>query len=118
MSENQPSRKKFLQYLGLTAGASLLSKNSVAGFVDHTEILKLTPVQQEFMLHYEKWMDAFIDVIRVQKIDLDNVENNTKMIALTEWAEEMKPEISEFMKDKTFSLIYMVCIDRMSKEIK
>ena len=40
------------------------------------------------------------------------------MIALTEWAEEMKPEISEFMKDKTFSLIYLVCIDRMSKEIK
>ena len=118
MSENQPSRKKFLQYLGLTAGATLLSKTATAGFVDHTEILLLTPSQQDFMLHYEKWMDAFIEVIKVQKTDPDNAENNTKMIALTEWAEEMKPELDEFMKDKTFSLIYLVCIDRMSKEIK
>ena len=117
MPDKASSRRKFLQMLGLTAGASLLSTKAVAGFVDRKEILKLTAEQQEFMLRYEKWMDAFIDVIRVQRTKPEDTENNAKMIALTEQAETYKPELDAFMKDKKFSTIFQVSIARMSKEI-
>ncbi|MCX6296530.1 MAG: hypothetical protein NTX97_10780, partial [Bacteroidetes bacterium] len=61
--------------------------------------------------------DEFIEVIRIQKTDPDNLENHKKMIPLTEKAEKFIPELSEFMKDETFSLIFNASIERMSKEI-
>ncbi len=118
MTEKPSSRRKFLQFLGLAAGATLLPTDTMAGFVDHKEILKLTPEQQEFLLRYEKWMDAFIEVIHIQKKDPENAANHATMFALSEKAEEMKPELSEFMKDEKFFKIYQVSIQRMSMEIE
>lgn len=117
MSEKQSTRRKFLQFLGLSASASIVSKSALAAPVDAKEILKLNPEQQEFMTGYGKWMDEFIDVIRIQKTDPGNKENNMKMIALTHKAEESRPKLTEFMKDPTFAVIYKVAIERMSKEI-
>ena len=79
MSEKETTRRKFLQFLGLTAGATMLSSDALASPVDEAEILKLNPEQQEFMISYGKWMDEFIDVIRIQKTDPANKENNLKM---------------------------------------
>ena len=117
MSDNQDSRRKFLQLLGLSAGATLVSTTGIAGFVDTETIYKLNPEQQEFMMRYGQWMDEFIEVIRVQKSEPDNLKNNHMMISLTERAEEIQPELAKFMKDETFSMIYKVSIERMSKEI-
>jgi hypothetical protein len=118
MSEQQSSRRGFLKLLGLTAGATLASKNVFAAFIDKTEIRKLNPKQQEFMLRYGKWMDEFIEMIRVQKTDPDNITNLKKMVELSEKAEALQPELSEFMKDETFALIYHASIDRVSREIE
>jgi hypothetical protein len=117
MSEYQTTRKKFLQFLGLVAGSTIVNPGSVAGFVDNETIKKLNPVQQEFMIRYGKWMDEFIEVVRIQKKEPANTDNRHRMMALTEIAEKFKPELNEFMKDETFSLIYKASIDRMSKEI-
>lgn len=117
MSETQSSRKKFLQLLGLTAGAALVGKSALAAIANHEEILKLNPEQQTFMIGYGKWMDEFIEVIRIQKTEPDNMANHKRMIALTEQAEAMQPQLTEFMKDKTFALIYKTSIERMRKEI-
>jgi len=117
VAENQTTRKKFLQFMGLVAGSTLVNPGTVAGFIDHENIKKLNPVQQEFMIRYGKWMDEFIEVVRIQKKEPGNTENRHRMIALTEVAEKFKPELNEFMKDETFSLIYKASIDRMSKEI-
>lgn len=112
----QPTRRRFLQFLGLSASASLVSVGALAGIVDD-RIKKLTPQQQAFMLRYEKWMDEYIEVIRTQKTDPQNKENMNKMLALTNQAETFKPELTEFMKDETFRLIYKASIERMTKEI-
>ena len=117
MSDIQASRRKFLQLLGLSAGATLVSTTGIAGFVDPETIHKLNPEQQEFMMRYGQWMDEFIEVIRVQKSEPGNTENNHKMIALTERAEAIQPELATYMKDDTFSMIYKASIERMSKEI-
>ena len=118
MSEQQPSRRNFLKLLGLSASATLVSTSVFASFIDKTEIRKLNSKQQEFMIRYGKWMDEFIEVIRIQRTEPDNLENQKKMIALTEKSEVLQPELTEFMKDKTFALIYLASIERVSKEIK
>ncbi len=117
MPEKQSSRRKFFQLLGLSAGASLIDKNALANNIPSPEIRKLNNEQQAFMIGYEKWMDEFIKVIRIQKTDPDNIDNHNKMIALTEKADLLKPELAEFMKDETFSLVFRIAIERMSKEI-
>lgn len=117
MSEKQSTRRNFLQLLGLSISATLLSTSAIAGFIDEAEISKLSPEQQRFMIRYGKWMDEFIKVIRIRKTDPGSHENNKNMIALTEKAEEMKPGLNEFMKDKTFQQIYKASIQRMSKEV-
>ena len=117
MSEQQSSRRKFLKTLGLTGAATMVGPNALAGFSDHSEILKLNPEQQEFMIRYGKWMDKFIEVIRIKKKNPDDIENNEKMVVLTEKVQEMKPELTEFLKDETFSIIYMASIKRVKDEI-
>jgi hypothetical protein len=105
MSEKQSTRRKFLQLFGLTAGAAIVSGNVMAAGFDKEEIKKLTPPQQEFMLHYEEWMTEYIGVIRIQKTDPDNM------------AEAFQPALAVFMQDPTFALIFKVSIERMVKEI-
>ena len=113
----QSTRRNFLQLLGGSVGATLISTSVMAGFIDEAVISKLSHEQQSFMLRYGKWMDEFIKVIRIRKTDPTNHKNNRNMIALTERAEEMKPELNEFMKDKTFQQIYTAAIERMSIEV-
>ncbi len=117
MSDKQSSRRKFLQFLGLTAGATIVSKNVFAKGFDHTEIRKLTEKQQEFMFRYEKWMDEFIQVINVQKTEPENMENQKKVMSLSKLSEEFKPELDEHMKDETFAFIFRISIERMTNQI-
>ena len=117
MSETQSSRRNFLKVIGVTAGASVAATSALAGLIDHKEIQKLNPEQKEFMLTYEKWMDEFIDAIRIKKKEPGNLENHKKMMALTERAAAWKPQLTEYMKDKTFAVIYQDAIARTTKEI-
>lgn len=117
MTTEQPTRRKFLELIGFTAGASLLSTGAMAGFTNQEERRRLKPDQQEFMLHYGKWMNEFIEVINIQKTDPDNSVNQKKMIALTEQAEVFQPRITEYMKDETFALVYHASIQQMRSEI-
>lgn len=94
-----------------------MSQASFGAHLDETEIRKLTDEQKEFMFLHEKWMDEFIAVIKVQKTNPDDQENNKKMIAITEMADEFRPQLNEFMKDGTFALIYKMAMERMTKEI-
>jgi hypothetical protein len=117
MSEKESSRRNFLKIVGLSAGASLVNANVLGGIISENDIKRLNPKQQEFMMRYGSWMDEFIDVIRIQKSDPGNLDNQKKMIALTLRAEEFKPELSVFMKDETFLFVYQASIERMKKEI-
>ena len=103
--------------LGLTAGAVLVNNSAIAKGFDQTEILKLTPEQQVFMHGYEKWMDEFTQVVKVQKTEPDNLDNHAKMIALTQKAEEFNPKLAEYMQDGTFAVIFQMSISRLTNEI-
>ena len=117
MNDNDSTRRNFLKILGLSATAALADNKAVAGFINHEEIMRLNPEQQEFMNRYGMWMDEFIEVIRNQKQKPGDSENNKKMIALTDRAEAFKPELAKHMQDKDFTTIYLASIERMKKEI-
>ncbi|HMT29769.1 MAG TPA: hypothetical protein PKD91_10850 [Bacteroidia bacterium] len=117
MSENNSSRRSFLQFLGLAAGSTLVSSSALATFTNTDDIKKLNPEQQEFMIRYGRWMEEFMEVIRIQKTDPDNMDNNHIMISLTEQAEKLNPELSLFMKDENFALIYHASIQKMRSAI-
>ncbi len=113
----QNSRRNFLRVVGITAGTVLVSTNVFSAFIDKAEVLKLNPKQQEFMLRYGKWMDDFIDVIRKKKADPNNQEHHKVTMTLSDKAAALKPELTEYLKNKNFELVYHSAIDRMSKEI-
>lgn len=117
MNDKQTTRRKFLQFVGLSAGDATVSTTAFASGFDMSEIKKLNSKQQEFMMRYEQWMTAYIKVIRIQNSDPDNIENHKRMILLTQRAEKFQPELTGFLKDLTFALIYKVSIERMTKEI-
>jgi len=113
----EQSRRKFLQILGLSAGASIASTSVLGNIIDREEIHRLKPEQQEFMLKYGQWMDEFIEVIRFQKQHPENIDNHKKMMALTETAEKWQPQLTENMKEESFFLIYNASIEKMKREI-
>lgn len=117
MSEQQ-SRRNFFKVLGLTGVATAAGSSLFGALSDSPEVLKLNTQQKDFMLDYGKWMDEFIDVIRIQKSEPANMENQKKMIALTEQAEIWKPLLSEYMNDRNFALIYHASIQNMRDEIE
>lgn len=117
MSDLISSRRKFLKYLGLSTTATLTSNSAFATFIDKSEILLLNPEQQEFMLRYGKWMDEFVEMIKIQKSESESIENHQKMIKITNKVKELQPELAKFMKDKTFALIYQASIKRATVEI-
>ena len=118
MDHESSSRKKFLQYIGLTAGGTLLNGGSMASTINDEEIRKLRPGQLEFMVRYDKWMDNYIEVIRTQSKDPYNVENQQAKVALTQKAAEFKPELAVHMQDAVFALIFTTNLQRMTNEIK
>jgi hypothetical protein len=117
MSDLKSDRRKFLKYLGLSTTATLAANSAFASFTDTSEILKLNPVQQEFMIRYGKWMDEFVEIIKIQKSTPESIENHQKMMEITNKVKELQPELIELMKDKTFALIYQASIKRITVEI-
>ena len=117
MSEQQ-SRRNFLKALGLTGVATLAGGSLFTALAESPEVLKLNPQQKEFMLENGKWMDDFIEVIRIQKSEPANMDNQKKMIALAEQAEVWKPQLTEYMNDRNFALIYHASIQSLRDEIE
>jgi len=119
MSNEQSNRRKFLKLMGLTAGATIAAPAAMANFVDAEEIKKLTPEQQEFMIRYGAWMDEMTELAKTDKLDVDrdNSDNQEKRRILVEKAGAMKPELTAFMEDPIFAVVYKESIKRLSKEI-
>ena len=115
--DKTPSRKKFLQLLGLSTGVAVAGASALVQGINKADIRMLTSTQQEFMDRYNKWIDEYIAAIRIQKADPDNIENHKTLAALSHKAEAFKPELAGFMQDQTFVLFFNVAIERMTKEI-
>lgn len=117
MAKTQSTRKRFLQLLGISTGATLIGGQALAAGINYPDIRMLKREHQEFMTRYEKWIDEYIQVIRIRKSEPGNMENHKAMMALTEKAETFKPELAKYMQDETFTLFFRSTIEKMTQEI-
>lgn len=117
MNGYDENRRRFLAKLGMTMGVTMTG-NLVAG-KDNLEAgeMKISAEQQAFMDMYEKWMDEFVEVIKVQKKEPDSLENNMKIVALSEQAKGFQSTLVQYMQDDNFARYYMIATERMTLAI-
>ena len=118
MDSYEENRRSFLRKLGLTVGATLTASSLLsANIINAPQNLNISAEQQIFMDTYEKWMDEFIEVIKIQKVDPDNYENNKDIVKLSEQAKTWQAQLTEYMKEDEFARYYMTVTERMTLEI-
>jgi hypothetical protein len=115
----ESTRRDFMRKLGLTLGASLVAgaADIKASVIEKKEEFTLSPEQHKFMEGYETWMDEFILVIRRQTTHPMDIDNNRKIVVLSEKAKGWQKQLVDFMKDENFARYYMTASERMTKEI-
>ncbi len=118
MNGYDENRRRFLSKLGLTLGVTLTGTKVMQGENEASaDVLTISSGQKTFMQNYERWMDDFIEVIKVQKKDSENLENNMKIVALSEEAKQFQAELLGYMEDENFARYYMVATERMTLAI-
>jgi len=101
MDGYEDKRRGFLRKLGFTLGASLTASSMISANIIKSDLdMSISADQKDFMHHYEKWMDEFIAVIRIQKVDPENIENNKNLVLLSERAKKWQTRLHEYMKDE------------------
>jgi len=116
MDAYELKRREFLKKLGLIGGAAALAGASGILIAEKDKIV-LTEVQHQFMDKYEQWLENFRDMAKYQKVDPDHLENNKKLMALSEEAGKWQKELVEHMKDENFARYYMIVTERVTKVI-
>jgi hypothetical protein len=118
MDAYEDKRRSFLRKLGFTLGATLTASSLIsANIISTSREMSITPDQKAFMNDYEKWMDEFIEVIRIQKADPENYENNKNIILLSERTKKWQTRLHGYMTDDNFARYYMTATERMTLEI-
>jgi hypothetical protein len=121
MDGYESTRRDFLKRLGLIASATAISATGLAQveslITDKKENYKLTPEQTKFMKKYEKWLEEFHDMAKFQKQDPEHLENNKKLVALSEEAKKWQAELIEHMKDDNFAKYYMIVTEKVTVTI-
>ncbi len=118
MDPYEDKRRSFLRKLGFTLGATLTASSLIsANIASPSQEINITPEQKAFMNGYEKWMDEFIEVIKIQKVDPENPENNKNIVLLSERSKSWQTKLHDYMKDDNFARYYMTATERMTLEI-
>ena len=121
MDGYESNRRDFLKKLGLIAGGAALTATGFTGvaevITEQKEKFVFTAEQQKFMTMYEKWLDEFHAMVKFQKGDPEHLENNKKLMALSDDAKKWQKELIEHMKDENFARYYMITTERVTTAI-
>ena len=119
MDAYEQKRRDFLKKLGLIGGAAALTGvgAAVGSLIDKREEIVLTPEQKQFMDKYENWLEDFRNMAKYQKVDSEHLENNKKLMALSEEAAKWQKDLVQHMKDENFARYYMIVTERVTNVI-
>ncbi len=115
--KNNESRRNFLKKIGLTLSAAATT-TFAAGAVKTSKFDSLSSEKQSFLKKYQVWVDEFKKIVEVQKSDLENPENNNRMMKLSEEAEAWKAELQSYLTDKDFAEEYLKITVQLTNKIK
>ncbi|MPQ47886.1 twin-arginine translocation signal domain-containing protein [Marinifilum sp. N1E240] len=105
MSNQNNTRRGFLQKLGLTVGAAVVLDSEVLAEINPNKYSNETE-RNEFLNQYEIWVNDYISVVENEKKDSNNVENKKRIMHLSAQAEEWPAQIKEYIKHDDFKQKY------------
>ena len=110
------NRRKFIQKLGLTLGASaLLDTESIASVARMQTGQDLE--RSEFLRNYENWVKQYIDVVEKEKKDKTNIANKHRIMELSHQARNWQEKIAIYLNDDNFKQRYIQLSMRLSDSI-
>ena len=110
------NRRKFIQKLGLTLGASaLLDTESMASMARMQTGQDLE--RSEFLNKYENWIKQYIDVVEKEKVNKNNIANKHRMMELSHQAKDWQEKIAIYLNDDHFKQRYIQLSMRLSDSI-
>ncbi len=66
---------------------------------------------------YENWLEDFHQMAKFQKGEPEHLENNKKLMALSEEAAKWQKDLVQHMKDENFARYYMIVTERVTNAI-
>lgn len=121
MDTYENKRRDFLKKLGLIAGATIITASGISkasGIVSPGETaIKLSDEQETFLSMYEKWLDQFHGMAKAQKNNAEDLENNKKLMSLSEEAGKWQKKLVDYMTDENFARRFMLMTERVTNII-
>lgn len=116
MSNNNNSRRGFLQKLGLGVGIlSLFGSESMAETKGNS--ISLQEDRREFLVEYENWVNEYIDVVEKEKNSVSNMDNKKQIMRLSEQADGWQNQIKEYIKHEDFKEKYISLSKKFASSI-
>lgn len=110
------NRRKFIQKLGVTVGATaLLNTESIASVANMQSGKDLE--RSEFLNNYENWINQYIDVVEKEKSDKNNMANKHRIMELSHQAKNWQEKIALYLNDDQFKKRYIQLSMQLSDSI-
>ena len=106
MSNQNSTRRGFLQKLGLTVGAATLIETEVLADVNPNKYSN-TEERAAFLFQYENWVNQYIDVVEEEKKNKLNISNKKRIMELSAEADGWQNQIKEYIKHDDFKERYI-----------
>jgi 4-alpha-glucanotransferase len=116
MKGNKISRKDFLKGMGLALGAAFATK--FAGAAEFSgKKPKLSSEKETFISEYTRWLKEFNRFVEIRNQDETNIENNKKLMQLSEQAESFRPKLEKYMEDPEFASYFNYITQQITEKI-
>lgn len=106
MSNQNSTRRGFLQKLGVTVGAVALINNEVLADINLNSYSSEQD-RKDFLLKYEIWINDYIEVVEKEKLSNSEISNKHRIMELSEQANGWQPQIKEYLKHEDFKGKYI-----------
>lgn len=116
MSNQNNTRRGFLQKLGLTVGAAALIDTEVLADVNPNKYSSADE-RADFLSRYENWVDQYVEVVENEKKDQMNLENKKRIMALSDEADGWQSQIKEYIRHDDFKEKYIELSKRFANAI-
>jgi len=106
MSNQNSTRRGFLQKLGITVGATALIDKEVLADINLNHYSSEQD-RKDFLLKYETWINDYIEVVEKEKLSYSEISNKHRIMELSEQANGWQSQIKEYLKHEEFKDKYI-----------
>ena len=106
MSNQNSTRRGFLQKFGVTVGATAIIDKEVLADINLNHFSSEKD-RKDFLLRYETWINDYIEVVEKEKLSNSEISNKHRIMELSEQANGWQSQIKEYLKYEDFKGQYI-----------